>query len=222
MKGGQNSGILTPLVWIPRKLHQLESRQGGELTGATSQPRKPAHFPCPRAGGGSRPWDSSVHVPCPLLSCSLVRPEGPGEDGCGCSQTDCAPLSRTVGKPLQVLVFLRKARQASTCLDLSPSSLTFLSDKGSHTSEVTPWLCLHPSYLQGPQLCGKCSFPGGSGGKESACSAEDLGSIPGSGRSPAGRRGNSVQCSCLENPMDRGAWRAIVHGVPKNWTRRSD
>ena len=46
-----------------------------------------------------------------------------------------------------------------------------------------------------------------------------LGSISGLGRSPGGGHGNSLQCSCLENPMDRGAWRAIVHGVAKSGTR---
>ena len=49
-------------------------------------------------------------------------------------------------------------------------------------------------------------FPGGSDGKESACNAEDPGSIPGSGRSPGGGCGNPLQQSCLEHPMDRGAW----------------
>ena len=48
-------------------------------------------------------------------------------------------------------------------------------------------------------------FSGDSGGKESAYNAGDLGSIPGSGRSPGEGHGNSLQCSCLENPMDRGA-----------------
>ena len=43
----------------------------------------------------------------------------------------------------------------------------------------------------------------------------DLSSIPGSGRSPGGGNGNPLQCSCLENPMDRGAWWATVHGVTK-------
>ena len=43
--------------------------------------------------------------------------------------------------------------------------------------------------------------------------AEDVGSIPGSGRSPGGGNGNALQHSCLENPMDRGAWRATVLGV---------
>ena len=55
-------------------------------------------------------------------------------------------------------------------------------------------------------------FPGGSDGKESACNVGDLGLIPGSGRSPGGGNGNPLQYSCLENPMDRGAWWATVHG----------
>ena len=45
--------------------------------------------------------------------------------------------------------------------------------------------------------------------------AENGGLIPGSGRSLGGRNGNPLQCSCLENPMDRGAWRATVHVVAK-------
>ena len=49
-------------------------------------------------------------------------------------------------------------------------------------------------------------FSGGSDGKESACSAEDAGLIPGLGRSPGGRNGNLLQYSFLENSMDRGAW----------------
>ena len=47
----------------------------------------------------------------------------------------------------------------------------------------------------------------------------DMGLVPGSGRSPGGRRGNPLQYSCLENPMDRGTWWATVHGVTKSWTR---
>ena len=53
-------------------------------------------------------------------------------------------------------------------------------------------------------------FPGSSNGRESACNTEDLGSVPRSGRSPGEGRGNSLQYSCLENPMDRGAWWATV------------
>ena len=58
-------------------------------------------------------------------------------------------------------------------------------------------------------------FPGGSDGKESACNAEDLTLIPGLGRSPGGGHGNPLQYSCLENPMNRGAWRASFHGGRK-------
>ena len=53
-------------------------------------------------------------------------------------------------------------------------------------------------------------FLGGSDSKESACNAGDPGSIPGSARSLGDGNGNPLQYSCLENPMDRGAWRAIV------------
>ena len=58
-------------------------------------------------------------------------------------------------------------------------------------------------------------FLGSSVGKESACRAGDPGSVPGSGRSPVEGNGNPRQYSCLEIPMDRGAWRATVHGVAR-------
>ena len=61
-------------------------------------------------------------------------------------------------------------------------------------------------------------FPGGSEDKASDCKAGDLGSIPGLGRSPGEENGNPLQYSCLENPMDRGAWRATVHRVTKSQT----
>ena len=69
---------------------------------------------------------------------------------------------------------------------------------------------------------GTLGFPGGSDGKESACSVGDPGSIPGSGRSPGEGNGNPLQYSCLENPVDGGAWSATAHGVAKIWTRLSD
>ena len=65
-------------------------------------------------------------------------------------------------------------------------------------------------------------FPGGSVGKESACNMGDLSSIPGSGRVPGEAQDNSLQYSCLENPMDRGSWWATVHGIAESWTRLSD
>ena len=61
-------------------------------------------------------------------------------------------------------------------------------------------------------------FPGGSDGKASDYKAGDLGSIPGSGRSPGEGNGNPLQSSCLENPVDGGAWYTTVHGVAKSQT----
>ena len=60
------------------------------------------------------------------------------------------------------------------------------------------------------RLCSP-GFPGGSAGKESAYSAEDLGVIPGSGRSPGEGNSNPLQYSCLEDSTGRGPWRTIVH-----------
>ena len=64
----------------------------------------------------------------------------------------------------------------------------------------------------------KRGFPGGSDGKESVYNAGDPGSTPGLGRSPGEGNGSSRQYSCLENPMDRGAWQGTVHGIAKSWT----
>ena len=61
-------------------------------------------------------------------------------------------------------------------------------------------------------------FPDGLDSRESACNAGDPSSIPGSGRSPGEGNDNALQYSCLENPMDRGAWQATVHGVIKSQT----
>ena len=69
----------------------------------------------------------------------------------------------------------------------------------------------------------KGGFPGGSEIKASACNVGDLGSIPGSGRSPGEGNGNPLQYSCLENPMDGGAWWATVHGLQRvrhDWSTR--
>ena len=91
----------------------------------------------------------------------------------------------------------------------------------------------HPSQTQSPVTKGTLvfiyttiipwdGFPGGSDGKTCVCNARDPGSIPGLGRSPGEGNGNPLQYSCLENPMDRGAWYATVHGVAKSQTRLSD
>ena len=61
-------------------------------------------------------------------------------------------------------------------------------------------------------------FPGGSDSKESACNAGNQSSVPGLERSPRKGNGNPFHYSCLESPMDRGAWQATVHGVAKSRT----
>ena len=64
-------------------------------------------------------------------------------------------------------------------------------------------------------------FPVGTSVKKPSANAgdiRDMGSIPGLGRSPEGEHSNPLQYSCLENPMDRGAWWATVHRVAKSWT----
>ena len=70
-------------------------------------------------------------------------------------------------------------------------------------------------------LLGK-GFPDGLEVKASACNTGDLGSIPGLGRSSGEGNGNPFQYSCLENPMEGGAWGATVHGVSKSQTQLSD
>ena len=66
------------------------------------------------------------------------------------------------------------------------------------------------------------AFPGGSADKESACNMGDLGSIPGLVSSPGEGNRYPLRSSCLENPTDRGAWQATVHGVTKSWIQLSD
>ena len=89
---------------------------------------------------------------------------------------------------------------------------------------------IKPSSLKSPALGGRLfttsttcyGFPGGSDGKESVCNAGDPRLIPGSEISPGEGNGNSVQYSCLDNPMDRDAWQATVRRVTKSWTQLSN
>ena len=89
------------------------------------------------------------------------------------------------------------------------------------------WWTGRPGVLQfmglhrvGHDWATELNWTGGSDSKEPAYST-DQGLIPGSGRSPGEGNSNSLQYSCLENPIDRGAWRATVHGLTKNRTRLS-
>ena len=82
---------------------------------------------------------------------------------------------------------------------------------------------MHPKYFLSLLLPNNTlGFPDGSEVKASACNAGDPSSVPGSGRSPGEGNGTPLQYSCLENPMDGGAWWATVHGVAKSRTRLSD
>ena len=90
-----------------------------------------------------------------------------------------------------------------------PGGLQF---KGSQKNITPPHpLSLHPS--QPPPI--DFEFPCGLNGKESVCSAGDPGLIPGSGRCPGEGNDNPFQYSCLENPIDRGAWWPTVHGIER-------
>ena len=97
--------------------------------------------------------------------------------------------------------------------------------------------CCLPALFHSVSLCSKLSvryhsavrfywellgFAGGSDGKGTACNAGDLGSNPGLERSLGEGNGNPLQCSCLEDSMDGGAWWATVHGIAKSWTQLSD
>ena len=90
-----------------------------------------------------------------------------------------------------------------------------MANEGASQSLI---LLIHTTFLL-QQVYFQLGFPGGSEVKESARNAGDLGSIPRLGRSPGEGNGNALQYSCLENPMDGGAWWATVHGVP-NTTER--
>ena len=105
------------------------------------------------------------------------------------------------------------------CAVLITSEMRFNNSSDVYTvssSKCQPHKMLLMFYLSQPLQQPWWGSPGGSDGKESACSAGDPGAIPGSGRFLAGGHGHPLQFSCLENPMDRGAWWAIVaSGVPK-------
>ena len=92
----------------------------------------------------------------------------------------------------------------------APPSLYILIWEAAHQPGADDWENQLPRVSQG--------FPGSSVGKESACNAGDSGSIPGWRRSPREGNGNPLQYSSLENIMDRGAWRSIVHGIAESQT----
>ena len=99
-------------------------------------------------------------------------------------------------------------------VEINPWSVTYFVTTFSHSQG-----CFFISFvIHIYSGSGEEGSPGSSNGKEFACSAEDLSFVPGSGRTPGKGSDNPLQYSCLENSMDRGAWRATVHGVAKSWT----
>ena len=93
----------------------------------------------------------------------------------------------------------------------------FLAGLAGHRGKLQLGLTFYVEKTKYSTPANSGGFPGGSDGKESSCNAGDLSSIPGLGRSPREGNGYSLQYSCLENLMDRGAWQAIVHGVKKRY-----
>ena len=93
------------------------------------------------------------------------------------------------------------------CSPLDHQYCTFLSTSPKTASLRSNLAPVHRDWVFGITTC----FSGGSDGKESACNVGDLGSIPGPGGSPGEGGGDPLQCSCLENPMGRGTWLAVVH-----------
>ena len=106
-----------------------------------------------------------------------------------------------------------------SCKELDTTERLTLSLSGEHICKlhIQQRGLVSRLYKELSKLSGM-DFPDGSDYKASACNAGDPGSIPGSGRSPGEGNGNPLQYSCLENPMDGGAWWATVHGVAKSWT----
>ena len=99
------------------------------------------------------------------------------------------------------------------------NGLPFSSSRDLPDLEIEPMSpALQANFLPSENIHILIAVSGGSEDKASACNEGDLGSIPGLGRSPGEGNGNPLQYSCLENPMDRGAWRATVHRVEKSWT----
>ena len=124
---------------------------------------------------------------------------------------------------LRVLESFRASESIRYCeIHSTYVSVTLIFSSFPHLCMKVP---IQPPCL-GPRLKGtlwlRAGFPGGSDGKESACSAGDLDSIPGLGRSPREGNANPLQYSCLENSTDRGALWTTVRGVTKSRTRLSN
>ena len=122
---------------------------------------------------------------------------------------------------LQYMKVKSQSEVAQSCPNLSDStdcSLPGSSVHGIFQARVLEWgaIAFSLGWTTSPQI----SFPCSSVNKECVCNAGDLGSSPGSGRSPGGGNGHPLQYSCLENPMDRGTWRATESDKAERLTHR--
>ena len=147
-------------------------------------------------------------------------------DPMGCSPPD-SPVPGILQARILEWVATSFSRGSSQPRDQTQVSCT----AGGFFTNCTTWeayivilmsLYIHSAKIIWDSTMGQAGFSGGSDGKESACSAGDLGLIPGLGRSPGEGNGYPHQYSCLEVSMDRGAWWATVYGVVKSQTRLSD
>ena len=137
---------------------------------------------------------------------------------CHCFHFSPSICHEVMGPDAMILVFLTFFKMAFSlssftlkrlCSSSSLSAIRVVSSAYLRLLIFIPAILIPASESSSPAFCTIYSapgFPGGSDGKASACNAGDLGSIPGSGRSPGEGNGNPLQRSCLENPMDRGAW----------------
>ena len=122
---------------------------------------------------------------------------------------------------LTLLKYQWLARLPLRCLSSHTTSHLSLSSSCHHSSPPHQQKGLNDTLLPCqpfPLFFSSQKCPGGSDGEESACNVGDPGLIPGLGRSPGEGNAYPLQYSCLENPMDRGAWQATVHGVAGSQT----
>ena len=139
----------------------------------------------------------------------------------GCSVLVLGPASykqTSVFCELFALSPLKYFKANTLCVERTPISTL----PSSIMIEALGYLQMKITFLDCFEVKSGHSFLGGSDGKASVYNAGDLGSIPGLGRSPGELNGNPLQYYCLENPRDRGAWQATVHGLAKSRTRLND
>ena len=142
-------------------------------------------------------------------------------------QVGSLPLCHLRSEIKKMCACAKSLQSCSTLCNPMDCNLPGFSIHGILQARILEWVSMSSSGIfptQGANLylCVVATSSGKQTHSEGQCrDIRDAGSIPGLGRSPAGRHGNPLQYSCLENPMDRGAWQATVHGAAKSQTRLS-